>query len=396
MFAMSAQHRRNYDGPALLSGGFRPFFLFGALFSGLSMLLWLPMLHGELQLATQFAPVDWHIHELFFGYVAAVITGFLFTAVPNWTGRMPIRGRPLLLLLLLWVAGRLAVSFSATIGWVAAMVIDLSFLVSICAVIANEIIAGRNWRNLKVLAPLTVLLAANVLFHLEVHYSGVSAISRRLALAAIIALIMLIGGRIVPSFTRNWLVRQNPGRLPAPFGRFDLMAMTAAIAALALWVVQPSGGPAGILLALAAVMQFARLCRWAGERTFREPLVTALHLSYLFIPVGLALLAAAAVWPGTVSPLAGIHALGAGAIGGMTLSVMVRATLGHSKQPLTSDWVVNLLFACIYAAALARIFAALDVGPREILLHLSAFAWFAAFGGFGLRFLPLFLRPRPA
>lgn len=393
---MSAQDRRQYDGPALLSGGFRPFFLFGALFSGLSMLLWLPILHGELQLATQFAPVDWHTHELFFGYVAAVMTGFLFTAVPNWTGRMPIRGRPLLFLLLVWAAGRIAVAFSATIGWVAAMVIDVSFLASICAVIANEIVAGRNWRNLKVLVPLAVLLAANVLFHLEVHYSGVSAVSRRLALAAIITLIMLIGGRIVPSFTRNWLARENPGRLPTPFDRFDLLSMASAIAALVLWVVEPSGSPAGILLALAAVTQFARLCRWAGDRTLREPLVTVLHLSYLFIPAGLALLAVSAIWPGTVSPLAGIHALGAGAIGGMTLSVMVRATLGHSKQPLTSDWVVNLLFACVYAAALSRILTALDFGPRDILLHLSAFAWLAAFGGFSLRFLPLFLRARPA
>lgn len=393
---MPAQRRRTYSGPPLLSGGFRPFFLFGALFSGLSMLLWLPLLHGELQLATLFAPVDWHIHELFFGYVAAVVTGFLFTAVPNWTGRMPIQGTPLLFLLLLWLAGRVAVSFSATIGWVAAMVIDLAFLASICAVIANEIIAGRNWRNLKVLLPLTILFAANAVFHLEVHYSGVSEFSRRLALAAIISLIMLIGGRIVPSFTRNWLARENPGRLPTPFNRFDLMSMAVAVGALAVWVVEPFGRAAGILMALAALMQFARLCRWAGERTLREPLVTVLHVSYLFIPVGLALLAAAAVWPGVVSPVAGVHALGTGAIGGMTLSVMVRATLGHSKQALTSDRVINLLFVCVYAAALSRIIAALDFGPRDILLHISAFAWLAAFGGFGIRFMPLFMRPRLA
>lgn len=392
---MPTPRRRQYNGPALLSYGFRPFFLFGALFSGLSMLLWLPLLHGELQLATQFVPVDWHIHELFFGYVAAVITGFLFTAVPNWTGRMPIQGRPLMFLLLLWLAGRLAVSFSATIGWVAAMVIDLAFLASISAVIANEIVAGRNWRNLKVLLPLTILLAANALFHLEAHFSGVSVFSRRLAMAAVISLIMLIGGRIIPSFTRNWLVRENPGRLPAPFDRYDRVSMAVAIAALAIWVVMPSGASAGFLLAIAAAMQLVRLCRWAGERTLREPLVTVLHVSYLFIPVGLALLAAAAVWPDIISPVAGVHALGAGAIGGMTLSVMVRATLGHGGQPLKSDAVVNLLFACVYAAAISRILAALDFGSLDILLHISAFAWLAAFGGFGIRFLPLFMRPKP-
>lgn len=387
---------RQYSGPALLSYGFRPFFLFGALYSGLSILLWLPQLHGELQLATLFAPVDWHAHELLFGYVAAVITGFLFTAVPNWTGRMPIRGGPLLFLLVIWLAGRLAVSFSVTIGWVAAMVIDLAFLTSVCLVIANEIIAGRNWRNLKVLLPLAVLLAANALFHIEAHFDGVSDFSRRLAMAAIISLIMLIGGRIIPSFTRNWLVRENPGRLPAPFTRFDLFTMAVAIAALVLWVTDPAGLPSSVLFALAAALQLARLCRWAGERTLGEPLVTVLHVSYLFIPVGFALLAASALWPGNIPPVAGVHALGAGAIGGMTLSVMVRASLGHTARPLKADFVTNLLFASLYIAAITRVLAALDIGPLGIMLHISAFAWPLAFGGFGVRFLPLFMQPKPA
>ena len=107
---MSTQ-RQQYDGPALLSYGFRPFFLIGSLYAGLSILLWLPQFYGELELATAFSPLDWHVHEMFFGYVAAVVTGFLFTAVPNWTGRMPIRGKPLLLLLLIWIGGRLAGAF---------------------------------------------------------------------------------------------------------------------------------------------------------------------------------------------------------------------------------------------------------------------------------------------
>ncbi len=393
---MPTRPRRQYDGPALLSYGFRPFFLLGALYSGLSMLLWLPLLHGELDLATAFVPVDWHIHELFFGYVSAVITGFLFTAVPNWTGRMPIRGRPLLLLLLLWLAGRLAVSVSATIGWRVAMVVDLAFLVSICVVIGNEIVAGRNWRNLKVLLPLCVLLAANALFHLEAHFAGVSDVSRRLAMAAVITLIMLIGGRIIPSFTRNWLARENPGRLPVPFGRYDLMSMAVGIAALAAWVLVPSGATVGALFVLAAALQLGRLCRWAGDRTLAEPLVTVLHVSYLFIPIGFALIAATAFWPGAIPAAAGIHALGAGAIGGMTLSVMIRATLGHTGRPLTSGPWVNLLFAAVFAAAVARILAALDLGPHTWMLYISAYGWLAAFGGFGLGFLPLFTRPRIA
>jgi uncharacterized protein involved in response to NO len=391
---MPTPRLRNDNGPAILSYGFRPFFFFGSLYSGLTMIVWLPLFYGELELSTLLVPVDWHIHELLFGYLPAVITGFLFTAVPNWTGRMPIQGTPLLFLVLLWLAGRLAVSFSAYIGWLPAMLIDLAFLTAICLVIGNEIVAGRNWRNLKVLAPLAVLLAANTLFHLEAHFDGLSHVSRRLAMAAVLTLIMLIGGRIIPSFTRNWLARENPGRLPVPFARFDLISMAVAVAALALWVIMPGGLITGSLMAIASAIQLFRLLRWAGDRTLREPLVTVLHVSYLFIPAGFALLASAVFWPETIPQVAGIHALGVGAVGGMTLSVMVRATFGHSGQPITAGLVVNILFLSLFAAALARVLAAIGIGQQDLLLHISAFGWLLAFAGFSLAFAPLFFRAR--
>ena len=385
---------RAYDGPALLSYGFRPLFLFGALYSGLSMLLWLPQFYGELELATLFTPVDWHIHELLFGYLPAVVTGFLFIAVPNWTGRMPIQGRPLLLLVLLWIAGRIAITLSAHIGWFIAMMIDLAFLVAVAGVIANEIIAGKNWRNLKVLIPLMLILGANAGFHLEAHFTGASDISRRLGTAAAIVLIMLIGGRIIPSFTRNWLVRENPGRLPAPFSRFDVAALAIATAALAFWVAVPEGSFLGALMTIAALTQVLRLSRWAGERAWREPLIAMLHVAYSFVAIGFALLAAAEFWPDAVQSVAGFHALGAGAIGAMTLTVMIRATLGHTGQPLEASPAINLIFASIVIAAVARIAAAFQPDLSEILLHVAAFGWFIAFAGFGVVFAPLVLRPR--
>ena len=354
MEIMPIPRLRKYQGPALLSYGFRPFFLFAALYSGFSILLWLPQFYGELQLATLFAPVDWHIHEMYFGFLAAVITGFLFTAVPNWTGRMPLQGTPLLFLLLIWLAGRIAVTFSAAIGWVPAMAVDLAFL---AAIIGTEIAAGKNWRNLKVLVPLGLLLVANAAFHLEAHYTGASDVSRRLALAAAITLITLIGGRIIPSFTRNWLVRENPGRLPVPFDRFDIIALTAGIAALGVWIARPEGIAAGVLMALAAVLHLVRLSRWAGDRTLRDPLVAVLHAGYLFIPAGFGLLAWSILWPDAAPQIAGIHALGAGAIGTMTLAVMVRATLGHTGQALKASWATQLLFVSVIAAVLARIAA---------------------------------------
>src|SRR5215469_7736680 len=135
---------RSYEGPALLSYGFRPFFLFGSIYAGLAVLLWLPMFYGEIAISTAFVPRDWHAHEMLFGYVAAVVAGFLLTAVPNWTGRLPLQGKPLAVLFATWVAGRIAVNTSLAIGWVAAAMIDASFLILVAAAATREIVAGRK------------------------------------------------------------------------------------------------------------------------------------------------------------------------------------------------------------------------------------------------------------
>jgi uncharacterized protein involved in response to NO len=391
---MAIPRTRPYTGPAILSYGFRPFFLLASLYSGLSILLWLPQFYGELSLSTLFAPTDWHVHELYFGFLPAVATGFLFTAVPNWTGRMPLQGNGLLALVLLWIAGRFAVTFSILIGWQAALVVDAAFLIAVAMVITREIIAGANWRNLKVLLPLAILTAANIAFHVEAHFDGVSDISRRLAALAAVTLIMLIGGRVIPSFTRNWLVRENPGRLPAPFSRFDLVSIAVAVAALALWTARPDSVVTAAAMAMAALLQFIRLARWAGLRTLRDPLVWMLHAGYLFVPIGFALIAAAGFWPDVVSPVAGVHALGVGAVGGMTLAVMMRASLGHTGQQLKAGLSGTVIFAALLVAAFSRILATFSDSHTGLTLHIAAFAWMVAFAGFGLVFAPALSRQR--
>ena len=390
--------RRSYHGLAFLSGGYRPFFFFGALFSGLSILLWLPQFYAELELASRFAPVDWHVHELFFGFLPAIITGFLFTAVPNWTGRMPIRGMPLLLLLLVWIAGRLAFGFSSLLDWRVVMMVDISFLALIAVVIANEIIAGKNWRNLKVLMPVVLLVGANVAFHLEAHFDGVSDYSRRAAATAVIVLIMIVGGRVIPSFTRNWLSRENPGRLPVPFSRFDAVAILIGFAAMTSWVIAPEAKATGVGMAVASAVHFARLARWAGDLTLKDGLVFILHVSYFYVPLGFALIAGAALFGNVVPQLAGIHALGVGAVGGMTLSVMVRASLGHTGRPLYASMAAKLLFLSVNCAAVTRIFAGLDLGPQDMLIHAAGIFWMVAFVGFAILFSRALLLPqsRPA
>ncbi len=388
---MSAVSRRDYKGLAFLSGGFRPFFLFGALYAGLSILLWLPQFQGELDLASAFSPLDWHVHELFFGFLPAIVTGFLFTAVPNWTGRLPVRGMPLLLLFIVWMLGRITVSFSAGIDWLYVLFIDVSFTALVAAVIANEIIAGKNWRNLKVLMPLSVIVLANIGFHLEVHFDGTSDYSRRAGASAIILLIMIIGGRVVPSFTRNWLARHNPGRLPAPSSRYDIATIVISLLALVVWIVVPFGLVTGWFMLIAAVLQFVRLARWAGDRTFGDFLVSIMHIAYLFVPVGFGLIAASVFWPDDVAQLAGIHALGVGAIGSMTLAIMARASLGHTGRALKATTPVKLMFAAVIMSAVARILAGLQIGPYDTLIHIAAFGWSAAFIGFGIVFAPALL-----
>jgi len=383
---------RPYDGPALLSYGFRPFFLLAGLYSGLAILVWLPMFYGELSAATTFAPRDWHIHEMLFGYVAAVVTGFLLTAIPNWTGRLPLQGMPLLVLVSVWFLARIAVATSAWIGWAPAAVIDSAFLVLVAAAAAREIAAGRNWRNLTVVVVIAVLAAADIGFHLEAHFFGVADYAIRAGLGAIVLLITLVGGRIVPSFTHNLLARAGAGRLPASFGRFDAVTVGVSAAALLLWIIMPAALVTAVALLLAGILQAARLARWAGERTVREPLVFVLHVAYAFVAIGFLLSGAGAL--GIVAESAGIHAWAAGAIGTMTLVVMTRASLGHTGRPLVASPTTRAIYVAVVIAALARIAAALQPEWSNLLLDVAAFAWAAAFLGFGVSYMPILCSPR--
>jgi uncharacterized protein involved in response to NO len=376
---------RPFPGPAILSYGFRPFL--GSLYAGIAILAWLPILHGELSVATAFAPRDWHVHEMLFGYVAAVVTGFLLTAIPNWTGRLPIQGMPLLLLVGTWLAGRIAVTLSASIGWMPAAAIDVAFLAVLAGAATREIVVGSNWRNLNIVAMIGVLTAANLAFHLEAHVTGSAEYATRVGIAAVVLLITLIGGRIVPSFTHNWLVRERAGRLPAPFGRFDIAIVAVSAAALVLWIVLPFGRVTAAVLLTAALLQLIRLARWAGDRAVAEPLVLILHIGYAFVPVGLLLAAAGAL--DLVPDSAGVHAWTAGAIGTMTLAVMTRASLGHTGRALAASAATRAIYVAIVIAALTRIGAALAPDWSELLLHITVIAWAGAFLGFVVVYAPI-------
>ncbi|WP_371126066.1 NnrS family protein [Bradyrhizobium sp.] len=385
---MSIPRLRDYRGPALFSYGFRPFFFFGSVYAGAIILVWLPVFYGQLFLASAFSPRDWHVHEMLFGYIAAVIAGFLLTAVPNWTGRLPLQGRPLMLLFSTWVAGRIAVSISAWIGWAPAAAIDSVFLILLAASAAREIIAGKKWGNLMIVIIISLLAAGNLAFHLEAHFSGLADYTARGGIAVVITLIALIGGRIVPSFTRNWLAKQPPGRMPAPFGRFDAATVGASGLVLLFWVVRPQDRITGGLLLLCGGMHLIRLVRWSGYRTFADRLVLILHIAYAFVPAGFILSALGAF--DLVAPSAGIHAWTGGAIGTMTLAVMSRATLGHTGQRLEASPATQLIYAAVIVAAIARVCAALETDHAGLLLAVSGIAWAMAFLGFAAAYSAAF------
>jgi uncharacterized protein involved in response to NO len=379
----------------LLTYGFRPFFFGAGVWAALAMTLWVPMLSGHLTMPTAFDPVSWHAHEFLFGYLTAVIAGFLLTAVPNWTGRLPIVGWPLGALFALWLIGRLAVGFSVHLPPFAVALADLSMPVALAAVIGREIVAGKNWRNLIVLAMLGVLTLGNGVFHVEAARGDYAAqgYGLRIGLGAVIMMIAVIGGRIVPSFTRNWLVKRGPGRLPVPpMQRFDKVALLVLVAALLAWVFLPDHRVTGALLLVTGTLHTVRLTRWAGHRTLAEPLVAVLHVGYAFLPLGALAIAAGILAPGVIGMAAAQHLWMSGAAGLMTLAVMTRATLGHTGQTLTAGPGTVLIYAALVVAVLARFAAGIWLAQASVLHMVAGTAWILSFAGFAVVYGALLLR----
>lgn len=392
----TAERMRAWRGPAILTYGFRPLFLGASVWAAFAMALWVPMLSGHITLPTAFDPVSWHAHEFLFGYLGAVVAGFLLTAVPNWTGRLPIVGWPLGVLVALWLAGRVTVAVSAGLPPLFVATADLAFPVVFGAVLAREIVAGRNWRNLIVLGMLAVFTLGNALFHWEAARGGYAAQGHglRLGLGAAIMMIAVIGGRVVPSFTRNWLVKRRSAVLPVPpMQRFDKGALVVMLGALVLWVVQPLHPLTGAALVLTGALHALRLGRWAGHRTLAEPLVTVLHVAYAFLPLGALAIGVEILLPGGLGMAGAQHLWMAGAVGLMTMAVMTRATLGHTGQALSAGAGTIAIYAALILAVLARVGAGIWPEHAAWLHSLSGLAWIAGFGGFAGLYGPVMLRP---
>ncbi len=394
-FANGAKERpaaRGVSFAAFMSLGFRPFFLGAAVFAIVAIGLWVVSLRVGDLIAPGYGMASWHMHEMLFGYGPAVLSGFLLTAVPNWTGRKPLKGTGLGLLFVLWLAGRIVMM--APVPTAVMVAVDVAFLPVIALVMLREIAAARNWRNLMVLGPIGLFALANGVFHFEVLRDGVADYGVRLGLGALIFLVMLIGGRIIPAFTRNWLVNRGSDLRPVAFNRFDGVTLVGTVVALLLWVSAPVGLVTALALGASAILHLVRLSRWRGLATLREPLLFVLHAAYAVIPVGIVALALGAGLDDWAAQVAGIHLLGIGAIGGMTMAVMIRASLGHTGSALKADMAMKAGMVCLFAAAVIRAGAGF-ADDATMWIDLSAGLWVAGFAMFVLRIGPSLLKPRP-
>ncbi|MBI4002983.1 MAG: NnrS family protein [Nitrospira defluvii] len=379
------------QGPAFFSYGFRPFFLGAALFAGLAIPAWIMMLAGAGDSAVLSLARDWHVHEMVFGFLPAVITGFLLTAIPNWTDRPPIKGRGLMLLFTLWLAGRLVMAMPWFASAVSAIV-DGAFLLAVAGLLWRELAAGGSWSHAPVGGVISLYACANIFFHVRALSGAESDLPARMALALIMVLLAIIGGRLTPNFTREFLAGQGKTEQPAPFSHYDGASIILVALAGVAWTVQPQSMATGWLLVAAGSVNLGRLSRWYGWLTWREPLVFVLHWGYGWLALSLLILGCAILGAGLPKEDA-VHALTTGAIGVMTLGVMTRASLGHTGRPRHAGPTTLCIYMLVNLGAILRVFGPSTGLPTTLVLGSAALSWSGAYLLFTVVYGPFLLRP---
>ena len=390
------------DQTPFLSIGFRPFFLCAGLYAVIAMAAWIAwlMLHGAhavILKPTIAIPAHlWHGHEMLFGYVSAAMTGFMLTALPGWTGARRVAGARLLGLLMIWAAGRMVMWFSAFLPALVVAAVDMAYLPVLAGIVASGLMQRPAPRNLIFLALLSVLIISNAAFHGEWNGLTGNSASWGLALALLtsVLLIVILGGRIVPAFTRNAMVRKGHNQnLPRSVKMIDMASIAGVAAVVTCHALVLSDTIIGLVAAVAAIANLARWGMWRWRATLNEPIVWSLHLAYLWVSVGLAALSAAMLgdW---LSQSATMHLLAIGAIGGMTLAMMTRAPLGHTGRPLIVSGPVAIAYLFVATAALMRGIG-LEFLPADYFLVIMAAGtlWIAGFMIFVFTYAPILIGP---
>ena len=382
--------RSNDQGTALFSHGFRPFFLGAALFAGMAVPVWILLFTGVRDPDLVSPARLWHVHEMVFGFLPAVITGFLLTAIPNWTGRTPIKGSKLILLFSVWLTGRLVMALPFLTPLLCSTV-ESAFLILLAGLVWREIVAGRSWSHAPIGIVVIFYAGANILFHILALNGRATDLPERMALALVMFLLSLIGGRVTPNFTREFLATQGITVRPADFSRVDGLSVVLVAIATVAWTADLRATVTGWLLVGAGIATLGRLSRWYGWVTWREPLVLILHLGYGWLGLSFLVLGGAVLGVGLPATEA-LHALTTGAAGVMTLAVMTRASLGHTGRRKHAGPLTVCIYLLVNLGAMVRVFGP-SVDSSPIILGFAAMCWSASYLLFALVYGPFLLRP---
>lgn len=386
---------RGKAGPLFFAAGFRPFFLFAGLQAALMLPLWLAVYVGGIDLHLPFAAAVWHGHEMIFGFAGAAVGGFLLTAVPNWTNTHHVSGRPLMVLFALWLAGRVGFTLAGVLPPLLVAVACLSYLPMLAFLLAKPLIAAGKARNIVFLPILGLFLVSDALVQAGALWGwGDPLRGIYLGMSLVLVMIAIVGGRIVPSFTQNWLRMQGRPVELSPIGWIEKgAAQGSVLLAGVLTALVPGSKAAGVVLLLAALIHLVRLSRWHGLKTLSHPILWVLHLGYLWLVIGLALLGLASFIE-ALPVSAAVHALTAGCIGTMVLGVMSRAALGHSGRPLDVSKATVAAYVLLSLGTALRVVAPLLPDAQMGLTHAGGSLWALAWILFVVVYFPVVTRPR--
>ena len=378
-----------------LSYAFRPLFLLSAVFAVFAIIVWTMTLNGSAPINLVGNSLYWHGHEMVVGFALATVAGFILTAVANWTGRTALGGLPIAWLVVSWLVGRTAMLFATTMPVLVSAALDMLFPLSLCVFTAREILAAGNERNYKIIAVTVILAGLNLVYHLGVAavLPGGQYIALYLLIHVVVLLVAVVAGRVVPNFTANWLRGQGITKTPVANATIDRLAITLTVATGLIAVFFPDRIILGVIAMLAAATHTLRVSQWCGLQTVRNPLLFVLHVAYLWLPAGYAMMSLASFgWAFT--PTAALHGLTMGCIGSMILAMMTRVPLGHTGRALHASRLTVVAYVILMVAICIRVMSPWNAVNYLGMIELAATGWCLAFGIFIWVYWPILTGPR--